>query len=146
MRHSSRHFTEIGQPFFPAHFLFQISDFRQIFEDSNQTRTPALLLQQRYGHAEDAKAVYQRIIASGHPREAPIAHLNMGILFESTGDIASAKAELQHAIDTPTFEAAPKAMALRTLGEILEQEGDIDGARAARERADSCDGIGSTER
>jgi Flp pilus assembly protein TadD len=94
---------------------------------------------QRYGDVAGAKAVYQSIIASGHPRETPIARLNLGILLMSTGDIADAKGELRRAIDTPTFEPAPLAMARRTLGEILARETDAEGARAANNRAAPCE-------
>ena len=84
MRHSSRHFPEIGQPFLPMHLFFHIPDLCQILEHSDKSRLLPLLMQGGDRHTEYEPAPIRTLalhLESGHAWR----HIALGVVGRLVG-------------------------------------------------------------
>ncbi|MER7012841.1 tetratricopeptide repeat protein [Saccharopolyspora sp. NPDC000359] len=90
------------------------------------------LLDERGDH-EQARALHQRAIDSGHPIYAQLAAISLGLLLFDADDLTAAQAVLRFAAEGADPDAAGRADAL--LAQVLHMLGDVDGAREARDRA-----------
>ncbi|RKT82053.1 Tetratricopeptide repeat-containing protein [Saccharopolyspora antimicrobica] len=90
------------------------------------------LLDERGDH-EQARAMHQRTIDSGHPIYAQLAAISLGLLLFDADDLIAAQAVLRFAAEGADPDAAGRADAL--LAQVLHMLGDVEGAREARERA-----------
>jgi TolA-binding protein len=83
-----------------------------------------------HGHYQDARAVLEEAVATGHPDRGPRAMMMLGGMLEyQLRDYDGARAMFQAAISTGHPEAGPDAMFL--LARLLQRTGDDDGAKAA---------------
>jgi tetratricopeptide (TPR) repeat protein len=81
------------------------------------------------GDIEGARRACERVIASGHPDEAPRAAVDLGALLASQGDIEGARVAFEFAADSGHPEHAPWAVI--GLGVLLTRLGDPAYARRA---------------
>jgi len=79
-----------------------------------------------------AEAAFREAIRTGHSQWAPAATMGLAYLREQQGDLDAACYIYQEMIDDASPEAAHAAV---VLGEILEDRGDIAGAKAGYWRA-----------
>jgi tetratricopeptide (TPR) repeat protein len=78
---------------------------------------------------EGARRACERVIASGHPDEAPRAAVDLGMLLAMRGDIDGARVAFEHAADSRHPDHAPWAVI--GLGLLLTRLGDPAYARRA---------------
>ena len=123
-----------------------IAAYRRLIEDWDTEYGPSaacdlgviLADQDDQDDQADAEELYRRAIDSGHPKQAPRALNNLGVLLDRQGDIATAKDMYRQAIARGHPYTIPAAA--YNLGITLEQEGDVLGAIAAhRQSAASSD-------
>jgi tetratricopeptide (TPR) repeat protein/actin-like ATPase involved in cell morphogenesis len=97
----------------------------------------AQLLLQRKDYAE-ARAILKRAVASGHPEVAPRAGYILAELLRELLHVDDAKAAYEFVAESDHPLAA---MAAAQLGDILHEEGDLSGARAAYLKAADGEGL-----
>ena len=81
------------------------------------------------GDVEGARRACERVIASGHPDEAPRAAVDLGALLAMQGDIDGARVAFEHAADSRHPDHAP--WAIIGMGVLLTRLGDPAFARRA---------------
>jgi tetratricopeptide (TPR) repeat protein len=81
------------------------------------------------GEVEAARRACERVIASGHPDEAPRAAVDLGALLAMVGDIDGARVAFEYAADSGHPEHAPWAVI--GMGMLLARLGDPTYARRA---------------
>jgi non-ribosomal peptide synthetase-like protein len=84
------------------------------------------------GDVAAARRACERVIASGHPDEAPRAAVDLGALLAMQGDIDGARAAFEYAADSRHPDHAPWAVI--GIGVLLTRLGDAAHARRAYQR------------
>jgi tetratricopeptide (TPR) repeat protein len=86
----------------------------------------------RHGAGSEAQAAWQRVFETGHYHYAASAAQSLMVLLRNDGDLAGVRALYQAAVAAGNDAALE---VLVTIGDMLEERGDNEGARAALQQA-----------